>query len=135
VKVGQAVAIRPDLLPKAYLDALQELLDQVAPFSSEEARALVRAQLGGLDLEDVFEDVGAFDAPVAAASIGQVYKAKLRESAPGGRRERVRDVGRRRRGEGAAAADPRGRDARPHRDSVRVGGGGETASHTTPFAW
>ncbi|EEH53841.1 uncharacterized protein MICPUCDRAFT_20744, partial [Micromonas pusilla CCMP1545] len=83
VKVGQAVAIRPDLLPKAYLDALQELLDQVAPFSSEEARALVRAQLGGLDLEDVFEDVGAFDAPVAAASIGQVYKAKLRESAPG----------------------------------------------------
>ena len=83
VKVGQAVAIRPDLLPKAYLDALQELLDQVAPFSSEEARALVRAQLGGLDLDDVFEDVGAFDAPVAAASIGQVYKAKLRESAPG----------------------------------------------------
>ena len=82
VKVGQAVAIRPDLLPPAYLEELQTLLDQVAPFGSDEARALIRQQLslGGedVDLEDVFEDVGAFDEPVAAASIGQVYRAKLK---------------------------------------------------------
>ena len=82
VKVGQAVAIRPDLLPPAYLEELQTLLDQVAPFGSDEARALIRQQLslGGedVDLEDVFEDVSAFDEPVAAASIGQVYRAKLK---------------------------------------------------------
>jgi predicted unusual protein kinase regulating ubiquinone biosynthesis (AarF/ABC1/UbiB family) len=85
VKVGQAVAIRPDLLPPAYLEELQTLLDQVAPFGSDEARALIRQQLGrsgngdAIELEDVFEDVSAFDRPVAAASIGQVYRAKLKK--------------------------------------------------------
>ena len=81
VKVGQAVAIRPDLLPPAYLEELQTLLDQVSPFESSEARALVRQQLGGRRLEDVFEDASAFDRPVAAASVGQVYRATLK---PGG---------------------------------------------------
>lgn len=86
VKVGQAVAIRPDLLPPAYLEELQTLLDQVAPFGSDEARALIRQQLalgGDVDLEDVFEDVKCFDTPVAAASIGQVYKATLKKGGYG----------------------------------------------------
>ena len=84
VKVGQAVAIRPDLLPPAYLTELQTLLDQVAPFGSDEARALIRQQLGaGVDLEDVFADVSAFDEPVAAASIGQVYRARLKANGYG----------------------------------------------------
>ena len=80
VKVAQAVAIRPDILPPAYLEALQTLLDQVAPFESEEARELIKAQLGISRLEDVFEDVRAFDKPIAAASIGQVYKAKVKRT-------------------------------------------------------
>jgi hypothetical protein len=46
---------------------------QVAPFSSEEARAMVEAETGR-PLAELFDDVSAFDAPVAAASIGQVYK-------------------------------------------------------------
>ena len=46
VKVGQAIAIRPDLLPQAYLDELQKLLDQVAPFGSDEARVTDRGELG-----------------------------------------------------------------------------------------
>lgn len=79
VKVGQAVAIRPDLLPPAYLVALQTLLDQVAPFSSDEARTLISEQLGR-PLEDVFEDVSVFDKPVASASIGQVYRARLKKT-------------------------------------------------------
>ena len=85
VKVGQAIAIRPDLLPQAYLDELQKLLDQVAPFGSDEARATIEASLGdGVTLDDVFEDAAtAFAQPVAAASIGQVYKATLRPDAPG----------------------------------------------------
>ena len=80
VKVGQAVAIRPDILPPAYLEALQTLLDQVAPFESGEARELMKAQLGTSRLEDVFEDASVFDKPIAAASIGQVYKARLKRT-------------------------------------------------------
>jgi len=85
VKVGQAIAIRPDLLPQAYLDELQKLLDQVAPFGGAEARSTIEASLGdGVTLDDVFEDAAtAFAQPVAAASIGQVYKATLRPDAPG----------------------------------------------------
>ena len=86
VKVGQALAIRPDLIPPAYLTQLQTLLDNVAPFSSDEARALIRQQLelgGDVDLADVFEDVKCFDTPVAAASIGQVYRAKLKKGGYG----------------------------------------------------
>ena len=85
VKVGQAIAIRPDLLPQAYLDELQKLLDQVAPFGGAEARSTIEASLGdGVTLDDVFEDAAtAFAQPVAAASIGQVYKATLRLDAPG----------------------------------------------------
>ncbi|KAK3260040.1 hypothetical protein CYMTET_30988, partial [Cymbomonas tetramitiformis] len=79
VKVGQAVAIRPDLLPKPYLVELQKLLDQVQAFSSDEAKRLLSAELKQ-PLEAVFEDVRAFDRPVAAASIGQVYQATLKST-------------------------------------------------------
>ncbi|CEF98426.1 Importin-beta, N-terminal domain [Ostreococcus tauri] len=79
VKVGQAVAIRPDLLPPAYLAELQTLLDGVKAFSNDEAKALIREQLGK-PLDDIFEDVSAFDKPVAAASIGQVYRAQLKRT-------------------------------------------------------
>lgn len=82
VKVGQGVAIRPDLLPPAYMAEMQELLDRVEPFTSEEARALIRAELG-CPLEEVFTDIRDFDNPVAAASIGQVYKATLKRGVEG----------------------------------------------------
>jgi hypothetical protein len=82
VKVGQAVAIRPDLLPPAYLEEFQTLLDQVEAFPSEDARKLIQKTIGeNVRLEDVFEDVSCFDKPIAAASIGQVYKATLKKGA------------------------------------------------------
>ena len=82
VKVGQAVAIRPDLLPPAYLEEFQTLLDQVEAFPSEDARRLIQKTIGeNVRLEDVFEDVSCFDEPIAAASIGQVYKATLKKGA------------------------------------------------------
>ena len=131
VKVGQAIAIRPDLLPQAYLDELQKLLDQVAPFGSDEARATIEASLGdGVTLDDVFEDAAtAFAQPVAAASIGQVYKATLRLDAPGVDQSESGRLGPRRRRQGAATGyplrrhpgparhpvPPRGRRANPHR--------------------
>eukprot|EP00873_Tetraselmis_striata_P035626 jgi/Tetstr1/455890/TSEL_042679.t1 len=82
VKVGQGVAIRPDLLPPPYMEELQELLDKVKPFGGEEARGLIRQELGR-PLEEVFTDVRDFDVPVAAASIGQVYKATLKKGVDG----------------------------------------------------
>jgi len=77
IKAGQALASRPDLLPTEYLEELQKLQDRVEPFGNEEAMALVEAELGR-SIEDVFESVGV--EPVAAASIGQVYKATLKGS-------------------------------------------------------
>lgn len=75
IKAGQALASRPDLLPSEYLEELQKLQDDVPRFSNELALATVEKELG-VDFNDVFELIQ--DEPVAAASIGQVYKARLK---------------------------------------------------------
>jgi hypothetical protein len=74
IKAGQALASRPDLLPSEYLEELQKLQDDVPRFSNRVAFAIVEKELG-MKFNDVFELVQ--DEPVAAASIGQVYKARL----------------------------------------------------------
>ena len=74
IKGGQALASRPDLLPSEYLEELQKLQDDVPRFSNELAFATVEEELG-MKFDDVFELVE--QEPVAAASIGQVYKARL----------------------------------------------------------
>jgi len=81
IKVGQACSIRPDLFPEPYLLELQKLQDQVPPFSSEEALQILTEQLGK-DPREVFTDVSAFEKPLAAASLGQVYKATLKDGTP-----------------------------------------------------
>jgi hypothetical protein len=74
IKGGQALASRPDLLPSEYLEELQKLQDDVPRFSNQLAFATVEEELGE-QFEDVFELVE--QEPIAAASIGQVYKARL----------------------------------------------------------
>ena len=74
IKAGQALASRPDLLPKEYLDELQKLQDNVPTFSNDIAFKIVEEELNK-EFDSVFELVEP--EPVAAASIGQVYKAKL----------------------------------------------------------
>lgn len=66
---GQALASRPDLLPKEYLEELQRLQDRLPPFPKEEAFELVEAELG-VPFGDVF--LLEEPEPIAAASIGQV---------------------------------------------------------------
>lgn len=82
IKVGQALSTRTDLLPtdKAYYAiGLAELQDAVEPsFDSEEARGIIQDELGIVDINDVFEYLS--DEPVASASIGQVYKGRLRKN-------------------------------------------------------
>jgi len=75
IKGGQALASRPDLLPAEYLEELQKLQDDVPRFSNDVAFRTVEEELELDSFEDLFEL--EFDEPVAAASIGQVYKAKL----------------------------------------------------------
>ncbi len=74
VKLGQMLALRFDLLPAAYCDELFKLLNQVAPFSYAEVRAIVRQELGD-DPETVFRSFAPES--LAAASIGQVHHAVL----------------------------------------------------------
>jgi predicted unusual protein kinase regulating ubiquinone biosynthesis (AarF/ABC1/UbiB family) len=74
LKLGQMLALRYDLLPAAYCDELFGLLNQVAPFSYEDVRRIIREDLGD-EPETVF---ASFEPQsFAAASIGQVHRATL----------------------------------------------------------
>lgn len=75
IKGGQAVASRPDLLPPEYLDELQKLQDRLPPFSNDIAFKQIESELGK-PIDQLFEYIDPV--PVAAASIGQVYRARLR---------------------------------------------------------
>ena len=77
IKLGQALSIRTDLIPEAYALELRQLQDAVPPFASDEAYEVLRMQLGVRDLSQVFESLSP--APIASASIGQVYRGTLKD--------------------------------------------------------
>jgi ubiquinone biosynthesis protein len=75
VKFGQLLGTRVDLFSEPFIAELGKLHSEVTPFPTEEARKIVEAELGR-PIDEVFEDFP--DEPVAAASIAQVYEARLR---------------------------------------------------------
>ena len=76
IKLGQLLSTRGDLLPPQYLDALARLQDKVGPFSFAEVEQIVQEELG-FRLSKGFESFEAV--PLAAASLGQVHRAVLRD--------------------------------------------------------
>jgi len=74
IKIGQALGTRGDLLPLAYIKELATLQDQVPAFPTAEAFARIEVELG----RSIHEAYAEIDAePIAAASLGQVYRARL----------------------------------------------------------
>lgn len=74
IKVGQALSTRPDLIRKDFLEELIKLQDQLPPFSSKIALSIIEEELG-LNIAEIYQEISP--EPVAAASLGQVYKAVL----------------------------------------------------------
>ncbi|HEU5131164.1 MAG TPA: AarF/ABC1/UbiB kinase family protein [Pyrinomonadaceae bacterium] len=74
IKIGQALGTRADLLPLEYVKELAKLQDQVPAFPTAEAFAIIEADLGR-SLHESYKEIDA--EPIAAASLGQVYRARL----------------------------------------------------------
>ncbi|XP_017247343.1 protein ACTIVITY OF BC1 COMPLEX KINASE 3, chloroplastic [Daucus carota subsp. sativus] len=77
VKIGQGLSTRPDLCPPEYLEELAELQDALPTFPDAEALSCIERELG-LPLESIYSSISV--TPIAAASLGQVYKARLKYS-------------------------------------------------------
>lgn len=76
IKIGQYLALRPDLLPQEYCDELLYLVDSAPFFPFETARRIFFEDIG----RDPFECFAEFDVtPVSVASLSQVYRAVTRE--------------------------------------------------------
>jgi len=90
IKVGQSLSIRTDLLSPAYVRGLKSLQDQCPPFPTEEARTIIENELGSR-IEEIFVDFPK--EPIAAASLGQVYKATIRRSSTSSGRGNTNDGG------------------------------------------
>jgi ubiquinone biosynthesis protein len=75
IKLGQVMSTRLDLFDRELIDELRGLQDQLPPFPASEARRIVEEELGGT-VEAHFADFGE---PVAAASVAQVHRARLRD--------------------------------------------------------
>jgi ubiquinone biosynthesis protein len=79
VKLGQLLSTRADLLPGPYLEALTRLQDDVEGIPFELIREIVETELG-MKISRAFLEFE--EVPIAAASLGQVHRAKLRDGRP-----------------------------------------------------
>lgn len=74
VKLGQILSTRNDIFDQDIIDELSKLRDNVEEFSTDIAKEIFVSETK-LNIEDVFKEFN--EVPIAAASIGQVYEAKL----------------------------------------------------------
>ncbi|MCR4430044.1 MAG: AarF/ABC1/UbiB kinase family protein [Tepidanaerobacteraceae bacterium] len=74
IKLGQMLSTRKDIVPGDILIELEKLQDEVKPFSTDEARSIVSEELAN-PIGEIFDAFS--EEPIASASIGQVYRARL----------------------------------------------------------
>ena len=74
IKVGQALSTRPDLIRKDFLDELIKLQDQLPAFEQKIAYQIIETDLGR-SIAEIYQEISP--QPVAAASLGQVYRGRL----------------------------------------------------------
>ncbi|MDB4955173.1 MAG: 2-octaprenylphenol hydroxylase [Myxococcales bacterium] len=97
IKLGQVMSTRPDLFPPEVIDQLRHLQDRLPPFSFRRAKATLETDFGK-PLAELFSEFD--EQPVAAASVAQVHRARLRDGRevavkilrPGVRRQVERDA-------------------------------------------
>jgi predicted unusual protein kinase regulating ubiquinone biosynthesis (AarF/ABC1/UbiB family) len=75
IKLGQALSIRQDLIPESYALELRKLQDAVPPFDNDLAYSILKKEFDVQDLNQIFAELT--EDPVAAASVGQVYRGVL----------------------------------------------------------
>jgi len=75
IKLGQFLATRPDVIGTDLADKLSELQDRLPPFAQGEALKEIERNLGKPAAE-LFDEI---ETPIAAASIAQVHKAKIKQ--------------------------------------------------------
>jgi len=79
IKLGQILSTRPDILPSEFIEELKQLQDRVPAMSFDKITDQLDAQLSG-DIDDHFAEIR--EEPLAAASIGQVHRARTADGTP-----------------------------------------------------
>ena len=76
IKLGQFIATRPDIISEELSKNLEKLQDKLPPFAIDEAKQIIKKNLG----HNMFQSIINFSEPVAAASIAQVHKAQINDN-------------------------------------------------------